>query len=359
MNVLQLIDSLDAGGAERMAVNLANGLVHKVDTSHLCVSRKEGILKSTISDTVGYIFLNKKRTIDIKALGKLRQYVKRNKIDIIHAHSSSFFLATLIKLSVPKIKIIWHDHYGKSEQLSLRPKKALVWCSMWFSQIFSVNEKLKQWAIQELKCKQVHFLPNFAALNTEIEPQTVLKGESNRILCLANLRPQKDFENLIDTFKIVIESYPDWTLHCVGKDFKDDYAAKIYSYVSNQNLSNNVFFYGSCSDIHHIMAQCDIGVLASESEGLPLALLEYGLGELAVVATDVGDCKLVIENDVNGILVSPKEEKELAEGLIRLISNIEFRLKMGSNLRNTIEQSFSLDAISKSILSHYNLICKK
>lgn len=354
MNVLQLIDSLDAGGAERMAVNLANGLVHKVDTSHLCVSRKEGILKSTISNTVGYIFLNKKRTLDIKALGKLRKYVKRNKIDIIHAHSSSFFLATLIKLSIPKIKIVWHDHYGKSEQLNVRPKKALVWCSMWFSQIFSVNEKLKQWAIQELKCKQVHFLPNFAVLNSEVESQTVLNGESNRILCLANLRPQKDFENLIDAFKIVIESYPDWTLHCVGKDFKDDYAAKIYSYVSNQNLSNNVFFYGSCSDIHHIMTQCDIGVLASESEGLPLALLEYGLGELAVVATDVGDCNLIINNNITGVLVKPKNKIELSNGLIRLINKKELRLSTSKKLKNKVKNLYSYEVVLDEILLKYN-----
>jgi glycosyltransferase involved in cell wall biosynthesis len=107
------------------------------------------------------------------------------------------------------------------------------------------------------------------------------------------------------------------------------------------------------------MTQCEIGVLASESEGLPLALLEYGLGELAVVATDVGDCKLVIENNVNGILVRSKEKNEFAEGLMKLISNTEFRLKMSGNLKSTVTQSFSLEAISKSILGHYNLICEK
>lgn len=354
MNVLQLIDSLDAGGAERMAVNLANGLVRKVNTSHLCVSRKEGILKRTISDTVGYIFLNKKRTIDIKALRKLRQYIKQNKIDIIHAHSSSFFLAILLKLSLPKIKIVWHDHYGKSEQLNTRPKKVLVWCSKWFSQIFSVNEKLRQWALKELKCKQVQFLPNFAALNTEMIPTTFLKGETHcRILCLANLRPQKDFENLLEAFEIVHNKHPHWTLHCVGKDFEDAYAAKIYNYVQTRQLKPAVFFYGSCSDIPHIMGQCDIGVLASKSEGLPLALLEYGLGMLPVVATDVGDCQLVIATDDLGILVAPNDVKVLAQGICELIDDKEERLRLGSQLHQNVKEKYSSTSVIKKILKTY------
>ncbi|NQX84797.1 MAG: glycosyltransferase [Flavobacteriaceae bacterium] len=359
IRVLQLIDSLDAGGAERMAVNIANGLLGRVKASHLCVSRKEGILKDTIHDEVGYCFLNKKCSIDIRSLRILRQYTRKNKINIIHAHSSSFFLAILLKLSLSNLKIVWHDHYGKSEHLESRSKTALIWCSLLFSQVFSVNEKLEQWAKDKLKCKHVLFLSNIATLNKEIEPQTRLKGSSNRILCLANLRPQKDFENLLKAFRIVVESFPDWTLHCVGKDFEDDYASKIYRHVTAHNLSKHVFFYGSCSDISHIMSQCDIGVIASESEGLPLALLEYGLGELAVVTTDVGDCKLVVQDAINGILVKAKDEKQLADGLMRLIGNKELRLKLSRNLKHTITHSFSIDAISKSLLSHYNLIFER
>ncbi|GAL61464.1 glycosyltransferase [Algibacter lectus] len=91
MKVLQLIDSLEAGGAERVAVNYANGLVHMIDASYLCTTRAEGLLKGELNKDVGYLFLNKKKTIDVKAIKRLHQFIKNEDIDIIHAHGSSFF----------------------------------------------------------------------------------------------------------------------------------------------------------------------------------------------------------------------------------------------------------------------------
>ena len=118
MRIVQIIDSLEGGGAERMAVNYANALLGKVSFSGLISTRKEGLLSHQIDEKVLYLFLNKKRRIDFKAVFKLRKYLKSNKVEIIHAHSSSFFIAVLVKLTLPKIKIIWHDHNGLSEFLS-------------------------------------------------------------------------------------------------------------------------------------------------------------------------------------------------------------------------------------------------
>ena len=56
MKILQLIDSLQAGGAERMAVHIANSLNPLVEGSYLCVSRKEGPLKASLNKEVGYLF---------------------------------------------------------------------------------------------------------------------------------------------------------------------------------------------------------------------------------------------------------------------------------------------------------------
>ena len=76
MKVLQLIDSLETGGSERMAVAYANELVDLIDTSFLCVTRKEGLLKSTVDPGVRYLFLNKKRTLDFKAISNVQCYLK-------------------------------------------------------------------------------------------------------------------------------------------------------------------------------------------------------------------------------------------------------------------------------------------
>ena len=62
MRIVQLIDSLEAGGAERMAVNYANALANEIDFSALVATRKQGPLLDQLDPTVSYLFFNKKRT---------------------------------------------------------------------------------------------------------------------------------------------------------------------------------------------------------------------------------------------------------------------------------------------------------
>ncbi|MDB2463046.1 glycosyltransferase, partial [Algibacter sp.] len=323
MRVLQLIDSLEAGGAERVAVNIANGLSSKIEASFLCATRKEGFLKESLLPEVGYVFLNKKKAIDFKAIKRLNSIIKKHDIQIIHAHSTSFFLATMARLINSKLVIVWHDHYGDSEYLENRKFKVLNRCSKCFSHIFSVNETLKTWAHVKLKFKNVSYLPNFAAIN-RTEGETKLKGVSRkRIVCLANLRPQKDHIMLFSAFEKVLKSYPEWTLHCVGKDLMDDYSKEVQNSIKKLGLDNAVYLYGSRPDVYNILKQSEIGVLSSKSEGLPLALLEYGFAKLAVVSTTAGECKTVINHKNNGLLVEPNSPNELAKALIYCVENVE------------------------------------
>ncbi|NJX15056.1 glycosyltransferase [Tamlana crocina] len=353
MRVLQLIDSLNAGGAERVAVNLANALVTKVEKSFLCATRQEGLLKENILPEVGYVFLKKRKTIDFAATQKLQRFIKKHHIQIVHAHSTSFFLATIVKFLNPKIVVVWHDHYGNSEYLQSRDDKVLKWCSKYFAHTFSVNRSLEGWAKQKLKLKNVSYLPNFAVPDFKLK-QTQLKGkDGKRMVCLANLRPQKDHFTLIEAFAEMVKNQPDWTLHCVGKDFNDDYSDRVKQKITKCNLENSVFLYGSRPDVFHILSQCDIGVLSSKSEGLPLALLEYGLANLAVVATAVGECENIVLNEKNGFLVRPNDSKALANVLLLYAKNKELRLTLGNHFKKHIENHYSEKAQMESVLKIY------
>ena len=68
MRIIQIIDSLEIGGAEKMAVTFANSLSSKVEFSGLVVTRKEGNLKKTIKKEVDYLFLKKKHRFDLFAV---------------------------------------------------------------------------------------------------------------------------------------------------------------------------------------------------------------------------------------------------------------------------------------------------
>lgn len=354
MRILQLIDSLDSGGAERMAVNYAN-MLSQNHTSFICATRAEGLLKQAINKEVNFLFLDKKKTLDFKAIKRLHNYIKKHNIEIIHAHSTSFFFATLIKVFNRKTKLIWHDHYGNSEFLKHREFKILKVCSYWFNNIISVNKVLKEWSENNLKCERVSVLNNFVIVNNNEIKETVLKGENEkRIVCLANLRPQKNHLMLLEAFKKIFAYNQEWTLHLVGKDQLDDYSSKLKEKIKSLKLKENVFIYGNKSDVHHILNQSSIGVLSSSSEGLPLSLLEYGLAKLAVVATDVGDCNKVITNNSEGTLVNPNDAEAFSKGVLKYINNEGERKQAGEMLYKNVTNNFSAKKNLEQLISIYN-----
>jgi len=351
MRIVQLIDSLEPGGAERMAVNLANVLADKIAFSGLIVSRNEGDLRRSITTNVKYYFLNKKRTIDIKAIFSLRKYVIENQVGYIHAHSSSFFLATLLKVVYPKIKIIWHDHYGNSEFLDQRPFYILKIASLLFSNIIVVNENLKNWCFKKLLCKKIIFLPNFPELSTSVKKETVLKGNiGKRIICLANLRPQKNHFLVVEIAEFLKKTNPDWSFHLIGKDFNDDYSKSLKKAIIEKKLEETIYLYGSCNDVAVILTQVDIGLITSVSEGLPVALLEYGKMGLPVVSSSVGDITNVIKNKINGILIPNFEAISYHEALANLIKDETLMIQYGKELKDEINKNYTPESVSNKYI---------
>ena len=352
MRILQLIDSLESGGAERMAVNYANALAGQVSFSGLIATRKEGALVQQIDPEVSYLFLNKRSIIDFKALFRLRNYIIRNKVTVIHAHSSSFFLAFLLKVVYPSIQLIWHDHYGDSEFLNKRPLVVLKMTLPFFHGIISVNQRLKVWAEQKLNLKNIIYLPNFPSEETMISESTVLKGiEGKRIVCLANLRVQKDHFLLLEVAKKVKVSHPEWTFHLIGKDFKDDYSQQIRHLVLAFRLEKNVFLYDTRQDVKHILNQSTIAILSSQSEGLPVSLLEYGWHKKPVVVTAVGDIPSLIQNGQNGFVTPALDVGLFYDALVALMANPTMQTNFGNALYKTIVENYSEAVILKKYLN--------
>lgn len=323
--------------------------------SHLCTTRTEGDLKSKINDDVGYFYMNKKSVIGLKGLLSLVKYIRHNHIEIIHAHSSSYFTASLVKLSNRRAQLIWHDHYGNSELLDSRPKLILKLCSNWFQHIISVNTILKKWAIQNLNAKNNTFLRNFSVLEHSVYKVTELRGEKGkRIVCLANLRPQKDHLNLLIAFKELINNHTGWTLHLVGLDLNDNYSDEIKEFISENSLSSTVYIYGSCKDVQHILSQATIGVLSSKSEGLPLALIEYGFARLPVVVTNVGECGEVVHNLKDGLVVQPSNSDYLEKAIEELIVNTEKRNVYAEAFNKKVSNEFSASVYLQKLMNIYN-----
>jgi glycosyltransferase involved in cell wall biosynthesis len=354
MRILQLIDSLEAGGAERMAVNYANALVNSVSFSGIVVTRKEGALLNEINPKVSYLFLNKKKTIDFGALFRLKKYVNNHKIQIVHAHGTSFFLAFLLKLFYPKIKIIWHEHFGDRAKQSKRDNVILIFCSLFFSAVFVVNHQLEAWVKKNLFAKKVSFIPNFTTLNKNVKKATFLKGEDGkRIICLANLKSPKNHLALLKAFNSLKLNDLLWSLHLVGRDYNDSYSLELKDFISKNNLENCVFIYGSQNDIQPILSQATIGVLASTAEGFPVTLLEYGLAKLGVISTNVGYCSEIVRDNFTGLLFDPFDESQLQKQLCKLVHDTNLIHSFGLSLSEYVLENYTQEKVIALLLSKY------
>lgn len=350
MRILQLIDTLNPGGAERMAVNYHLSLLKTSYVSFLCVTREEGMLKKNIPKDNNYFFLEKTNTLDLKAFFELKRVLVKNKINIIHAHGNSWFWAVLCKLTGSRVKVVWHDHYGNSDYLEERPFKILKFFSCYFDAIISVNSKLKIWTQEVLNFRRpVIYLSNFIISRTPAKKK--LRGNAQfKLISVANLRPQKDHINLINAFEILQEKY-DVSLHLFGKSFSDEYSKLILRIISK---NEKIYFYGEVEDVNSYLKDADIGLISSKSEGLPLVLLEYGHNGLPVVSTDTGAIKHVCKKKV--ILVSQNDFRALAQGVEKYLLNPKLGEKNALDLKAIIQKSHSSEFILNQYLNFINKI---
>jgi glycosyltransferase involved in cell wall biosynthesis len=183
-------------------------------------------------------------------------------------------------------------------------------------------------------------------LNLHETKETFLKGYAEkRIVCLANLRHPKNHKLLIEVAIRLRDSNSDWTFHFIGNDLQDNYSADLKRMITSNKLEASVFLYGMCQDIDHVLEQSTIGVISSSSEGLPVALLEYGLHKKAVVVTDVGEIPQIVDDGVSGFVVQSNSVELFHKALFQLINSSNLRSKFGNHLGEVIANNHSEHAV--------------
>jgi glycosyltransferase involved in cell wall biosynthesis len=106
-----------------------------------------------------------------------------------------------------------------------------------------------------------------------------------------------------------------------------------------------VEWWGHRSDMPDVMGQSHIVCLPSYyREGLPKVLIEAAACGRPIITTDAPGCRDVVEHEINGLLVPPRNSAALAEALQGLIANVELRQQMGRRGRARAEAMFSLEA---------------
>lgn len=150
------------------------------------------------------------------------------------------------------------------------------------------------------------------------------------IVTASRLNKQKNLGMLIEAFSKISSDHPEYTLEIFGRgDEEENLRRKAEEY----SVANKVIFKGFSNNIYEDIKDCSVYVCSSDYEGISNALLEaLGMG-LPTISTDcpVGGSKMLIENDVNGILVGVGDVEALSYQIERLICSPDLAQKLSEN----------------------------
>ena len=183
------------------------------------------------------------------------------------------------------------------------------------------------------------------------------------LLCVARLIPQKGLTYLLDACDILKKSGYDFKCVIIGGTEEPryrDYHSDLLNKLNAMSLQKNVELVG-VKPFEYVLQQykhADIFVLPciiaedGSRDIIPNVLIEAMAMKLPVVSTTVTGVPEIVDHGINGILVSPGNEKILSEAIINLIKDPELRMELGSNARLKVESTFD---ISKNIKSYVHL----
>jgi glycosyltransferase involved in cell wall biosynthesis len=144
--------------------------------------------------------------------------------------------------------------------------------------------------------------------------------------CIGSLRPGKGHDLLLDAAQDLGTNHPDLRFVFIGDG---PLRAQIEWEIHRRALTGIVRLHTSERDARACYGALDIVVQASESEGLPNAVLEAAVSGKAIVATDVGGTREIIDGDVDGLLVPRADRQRLGDAISRLASDPQLRERLG------------------------------
>jgi len=347
-----MVDTLDPGGLERLACDVANLLPRARYRSSLCTTRRSGELARGLSPEVSRLDLARRWRFDPLAIARLRHFLSRHQIAIIHAHGHSLLPAVLAATLCPRTAVVWHVHSGAWS--SRRPPRSWRLATRRVAFTFTVTEALARWCTDTLALApaRVAYLPNFLPVrpSTGALDPALPACMGKRLVCVANLRPEKDLATLVAAMARLVRQRADVQLLIAGRGDAGA-RAELDRTITAAGLGAHVTCLGHRRDIPALLQACDAAVLSSRSEGFPLALLEYGAAGLPVAATRVGQCAEILDHGRAGLLVAPRDPPALAAAMARLLGPAGRAL--GRRLTARVAERYAPAAILERICACY------
>ncbi|MFZ0284694.1 MAG: glycosyltransferase [Terriglobales bacterium] len=370
--VFFLVDSLEIGGSESQAVELALRLSQAQHRVTLGCLRKQGrLLKRMAGSRVPVLEFHPQGGIDsvrgVWQLLRLAMFLRGEDFEVVHTHdlwSNLLGVPAAFMARVPVIVSSQRDlshlpWYQGRRKLWLRRIQALS------SVVLANASAIRNQLIQEghLRPERVRVVRNgvdfekFDRASRDTGVASANAGKGKRIVLVGNMISEvKGHFLLIAAAPAIVREFPDVRFVFVGDGaFRERFETQI----GNQRLRGHFLFLGEREDVPEIVAACDIGVLPSKTEGLPNAILEYLAAGLGIVATDAGGNAEIVEEGVTGLLVPPDDAESLAAAVLRFLRDPDLATRLGHNGREFVRRNFGFEKLVKEIESLYEELLER
>lgn len=362
--LLILITKSNFGGAQRYVFDLSQSL-KSYDVT--VASGGEGLLieklKTAGARTITLPFLGRDVSIlkDARSFFSLISLIRKEKPDIIHLNSSKIGImgAVAAWLARSKAKTVFTAHAWAFNEKRSGLSTAVIMFLHWLT-VFLCDKTI---TVSEGVKRQISHLPLISGKMTVVhlgidKPTFIKRGEARAKLgipersfaigTIAELHQVKGLAYAIDAVRGLPFKHT-YTIMGTG-----DERGKLEAQISSSEISKeSVRLTGFVPDAASFLHAFDVFLLPSLSEAFGYVLVEAGYAGLPVIATSVGGIPEIIEDMKSGVLIHPKNVKEIANALIFLNTDKDERTRLGKALMERVHAKFSLERMVKETIAVY------
>jgi len=353
MNILQILPALDIGGVETGTVDLARYLVnhgHKavvVSGGGRLVKELEAIGAHHYALPVG----DKSLFTVIKMVRELRDIIRKEDIDIVHARSRVPGLIAYIacRMTCRIFITTAHGYYRKSPMSTVMG---------WGRFVIVASNSMAKYMVKDfhIPYERVKLIPRGVDLSRfKFSPPAARDHKGFNIGMISRITPLKGHADFIKAISIVSREIPQLKVFIAGSAPKDKYKENLELLRRGLGLSATIEFTGAKSDVPAFMRSLDVLVSATTTpEAFGRVIIEAQAAGVPVVATKVGGVVDIIEDGLTGLLCLPENPKDMAEKILRLYRDKELRSEIAEESRKNVELNYNVDVMMERTLAVYS-----
>jgi glycosyltransferase involved in cell wall biosynthesis len=356
INLLQVVNGLAIGGAEKKLLELVKHLDKKRYSIIVCSIGQGGPLQKDFEVLdIDVVVCHKRNKFDLSLINKVAHLIRECEIDIVQ---TTLLLADIVgafaaRWSGRRPPVVSWETVSHGENDILRTKRRHVWAykaaMKRVDRIVAVSQEIQYSLIERrhIAPEKIELIPygvdlrKYTRRNGTFDKRGELKIGGDRVVIgtVARVEPYKGVAYLQQAAVQLVRQHPKIDFLFVGDG---SLRKELESEVRALGLAHRIRFLGFRNDVHEIMNVFDIFVLPSLSEGLPNVILEAMASCKPVIASAVGGIPEAIVEGETGLLVPPGDSEAIVAAIKKLLGHNAIALRMGEAGRRRVEQFFSL-----------------